>query len=116
MYKRLKPGEFIAMTPEQQKAHKRALNKRWRDAHPDIMHEQNLHWYRFYKKVKPHTCICKKCGQSFNAPRAYFKLCDGCRNKDWGGVRRQAILDRQNARLRKHEQVIELAKQGLFQI
>ena len=115
MYKRLKPGEFIAMTPEQKQEHKRMLNRRYRVKNPDKIHKRNLYFYELYKTIKPCVCICKKCGNKFNAPRKYYKLCDTCRNTDWGKIRTQNILDRRNERIRKHELIIQLAKLGLKQ-
>lgn len=115
MYKRLKRGEFIAMTQEQQKEHLRMLRKRYRVAHPDKIHENNLHFYQVYKRFKPHRCICVKCGKPFDAPRWYFKWCDDCKNKDWGQERKNAILAKRQARKERIELVLKLAKKGLLQ-
>lgn len=115
MYKRLKHGEFIAMTPEQKKEHLRMLRKRYRDAHPDKIHENNLHFYQVYKRFKPHRCICVKCGKPFDAPRWYYKWCDDCKNKPWGQERKQAILAKRQARKERIELVLELAKKGLYE-
>lgn len=115
MYKRLRHGEFIAMTPEQKKEHMRILRKRYRNSHKEKLHRDNLYWYQVYKKVKPHQCICVKCGQSFNAPRWYFKLCDNCKNRDWGQVRKKAILAKRQERKKRIELVLKLAKKGLYE-
>lgn len=112
MYKRLKHGEFMAMTPEQKRQHKAMLTKRYKKAHPEKIREINLYFYNLYKKTKPHKCICVKCGKVFNAARSVYKWCDECKNKDWGAIRRQAIIDKRNAKINKHKKVIELAKLG----
>ena len=115
MYKRLKRGEFIAMTPEQKKEHLRILRKRYRDSHKEKIHRDNLHFYQVYKRFKPHRCICVKCGKPFDAPRCYYKLCDDCKNKDWGQVRKNAILAKRQARKERIELVLKLGKNGVPQ-
>lgn len=115
MYKRLKHGEFIAMTPEQKQEHLRVLRKRYREAHPDKIHRDNLHYYQVYKKTKPHQCICVKCGKSFYAPRWYFKWCDDCKNKNWSAEARNMILAKRQERKERRDLVLKLAKKGLLQ-
>ena len=112
---RLKRGEFIAMSDEEKEKHLRMLNVRWRKNNPDKVRAQNRHFYNVYKTTRPHICICVKCGNSFNAPKSYYKLCDECKNKDWGAIRRNIILEKRKAHKERINFVIELAKQGLFQ-
>lgn len=80
MSTRLKMGEFIAMTPEQQIEHKRMLQRRWRAKHKNWVKAQNHKYYEIYKKKKPCVVVCKYCGKEFNAPRKYYKMCPDCLN------------------------------------
>lgn len=79
-YKRIAYGSYKQMTPEQQREHRRMLNARYRANNRDRLREQNrIQWERC-KQCKPFSLICKKCGQSFDAPRRIgYTRCEKCR-------------------------------------
>ena len=76
--KRLKKGEFLAMTPEQQREHRLALQRRWKHAHKDKVSVMNKKWNDYYREYKPFPCTCKKCGSIFYARRRTNKICPVC--------------------------------------
>lgn len=80
-YKRLKFGEFLSMSPEQQREHKRMLQRRWRKNNKDIVKARNHRYYLKYKKIKPYVVVCKYCGEEFHATRNYYKICPDCLKK-----------------------------------
>lgn len=113
---RLKRGEFIAMSDEEKIRHKRMLNQRWKRLNPDKVQAQNRRFYELYHTLKPYICICVKCGNKFNAARKRYKLCPECLNRDYGAIRRQAIIERANIRKSRHQKVIELGKSGMKEV
>ena len=78
MFRRLRKGEFLAMTPEKQIEHRKMLQRRWRKNNKDIVKARNHRYYLKYKKTKPYIAVCKYCGQEFNATRSYYKICPDC--------------------------------------
>jgi len=115
--KRLKRGEFIAMTPEQQKEHKAMLQIRWRKKNPDKVKQMNHKWALYYWYNKPFKCICQKCGKEFGAARKYFVTCPECiqtriaKNK---AIRDLAIA-KAKAKAERNKEIIRLHKKGLLQ-
>jgi DNA-binding MarR family transcriptional regulator len=115
--KRLKRGEFIAMTPEQQKEHKAMLQIRWRKKNPDKVKQMNHKWALYYWYNKPFKCICQKCGKEFGAARKYFVTCQECiqariaKNK---AIRDLAIA-KAKAKAERNKEIIRLHKKGLLQ-
>ena len=76
--RRLKKGEFLAMTPEQQREHKRALQRKWKHAHKEQISASNKKWNDYYREHKPFPCTCQKCGKTFYARRRTNKICPDC--------------------------------------
>ena len=114
--KRLPYGATKNMSPEEYKEYKRELQRRWRKEHPEYMKENNRHWYRFYQRVKPRVCVCKFCGQEFNAPRSYYKICPECRNKpSKHKLLLMARAERKKTRQELQVKAIEMYKKGLFE-
>jgi predicted transcriptional regulator len=79
--KRLKYGATKDMSPEEYKEYKRNLQRSWRKRNKEWVKEHNHDWWIYYKENKPRICICKYCGNEFNAPRNYYKICPDCKNK-----------------------------------
>ena len=115
--KRLKPGELRDMSPEDRRAHIKALQKAWRDRNHKKLQEQNHKWSLYYQKYRPFKCICQFCGKEFGAPRNYFVTCQECikarieRNK----AEREEIFARRRAKADRNKEIIRLRKKGLSQ-
>lgn len=76
--KRLKYGSLKQMTPEEQRKHKRELQKEWRANNKGLVSRRNHYWYERYKERKPFVATCIYCGKQFNATRKYYKTCPEC--------------------------------------
>lgn len=115
--RRLRHGEFFTMTPDQQKAHKSMLQKRWRAKNKDRVKEMNHKWGMYYWHTKPFPCTCKICGKEFNAARRYFVTCPDCiqariaRNK---AIRARAVI-KAKVKVERNKEIIRLRRQGLLQ-
>ena len=115
--KRLKKGAYKAMSPEAQKARKHALQKAWRDRHPERIKEINHKWAVYYQRTRPFKCICQSCGKEFGAPRNYFVTCQDCvrMHKEIANARRKAREARIEAKTKRNAEIIRLHKKGLLQ-
>jgi hypothetical protein len=115
--RRLKQGEFFTMTHEQQKAHKRMLQKRWRARNKDRVKEMNHKWAVYYWATKPFLCICQKCGKEFGAARRYFITCPDCiqahiaKNK----AKRDLAIMKAKEKVKRNKNIIRLHQKGLLQ-
>lgn len=106
---RMPKGINKTFTKKQKEIWKRYLNWRWKKNHPDFIKIENLHWYKYYRKVKPFVCICKKCGEKFNAPKKYYKTCPECLTApSLRDVERRQILERKIKRAAIREQVYNI--------
>lgn len=114
---RLKYGKGLAMTPEEKKARKRLLQKRWRHNHPQYIKKQNKYWSELYSKTKPFECVCKVCGNSFYGARSSLLVCPVCAKAKAQRVanKRKAELDKRNAKIARNAQALELHAKGLKQ-
>ena len=117
IYKRLKHGEYIAMSDEEKLQHIHFLAKRWRHNHPEWVKAQNKKYSELYKKTKPYTCICKICGKTFRKPRSHYKLCPHClaENHYIAEMRKKTIILKQEERKAEYEQIVKMYKQGVKQ-
>lgn len=111
-YKRIPYGSSKNMTPEERLEHKKFLAKRWRDSHKDWVKSDNLYWYLYYKETKPYKCICKRCGQEFDSPRPYYKVCGKCPTKT--SIIKKEIQMRKDNRKMIAEQAVNMYKTGLY--
>ncbi len=121
-YKRIKRGSFKNMTPDEQRAHRLMLQRRWRANNRDKLRAHNHYYWELYKKTKPTLCVCQKCGKEFYAPRKnYCKRCDDCRalaaqvaaqNRE--KVQAQAIRAQEKRAIRA--KILKLARAGVKQI
>ena len=113
--RRLKPGEYIAMSDEEKIAWRRILQKRWRHNHPEWVKNSNKKWSKTYKETKPFECICVQCGIKFGAARNHLKLCPQC----WAGRQKHAqqlrdeFVARNIAKKEFAKTVLALRKKGL---
>lgn len=111
---RLKYGSFKTMTKEEQRQHKRELDRNWRHSHPEWVKEQNEFYYELRKKNKPFVCTCKYCGSEFNANQKDRKICPECRNRPpRAEVLRKELSARRVARINKYKEMEKLYKSGL---
>lgn len=83
MMKRLKPGEYLKMTPEEQLAHRRLLRNRWlrKKGNKKRVREWNKqynHQYWEARKDKPFVAVCAKCGQE-TLLTGRRTICDKCK-------------------------------------
>ena len=115
--KRLRHGEYIAMSPEEKIEHKRLLQRRWRHNHPEWVKTSNKKWSDIYRESKPFKCVCVKCGAIFGAARSHLKLCPECLAKRRANaeMRRNAQIERQNIKNKQVADIIEMARQGIPQ-
>lgn len=81
MVERLKYGATRNMSPEEFKEYKRSLQRRWKAKNPERIKEDNRKWWEWRKREKPKVCVCKYCGNEFNAARATYKICPECLEK-----------------------------------
>ena len=116
--RRLKPGEWIAMSPEEKLKWKRHLQKRWRHNHPDSVKKQNQYYGNLYRTTKPFLPTCKVCNEKFGAARSCYKICPKCIELAHKRqlARAQEKTDRRNAREKQLKEIIELWKSGKTQI
>ena len=114
---RLAYGAFDKMTPEQQKEHKRALQRKWRAENKDVISRRNHMWYLRYKTTKPFVATCMFCGKSFNATRSYYKTCPECTDSKHTNfiIRTKECEARSAQRNIKYNEVEKLHKQGFTQ-
>ena len=104
--KRLKRGEYIAMSPEEKILHNRLLQRRWRHKHPDWVKASNKKWSEIYKETEPFKCVCKKCGGDFYKSRNSYKICPDCLAKIHAhnqSIRDAKIAKRRNKQKRTKE-------------
>lgn len=100
---------FKELTPEQKIIWKRYLGWRWKKEHPEFTKSQNKYYYKLYRKTKPHVCICKKCGQEFNAAKKCYKICPRCQfMPSESQIKKQEILERKIKKMAKIEQVYNI--------
>lgn len=115
--RRLKHGEWIAMSPEDKLKWKRHLQKRWRHNNPEYTKRQNQYYAELYRSTKPFLPICKVCNEPFHAPRSCYKICPDCKIKIH--ERRVAKQNKKtrNGELRRAqiEEIINLWKSGMSQ-
>lgn len=117
--KRLAPGEYQRMTPEQQLEHRRLLRNRWlrKKGNKDKVREWNrryLHKYWIKKKETPVMRVCKKCGKTV-ALTGKKTICDECRAiPSQTRLKQQAIKERTEARKYRDEEILRLNKIGCF--
>lgn len=79
-HKRITYGSYKNMTPEEQRAHRLKLAARWRANNRKKISEKNHYFWEKRKELKPAICVCKVCGQEFNAPRRVgYTRCDKCK-------------------------------------
>lgn len=115
--KRLKRGEYIAMSPEEKILHNRLLHRRWRHKHPDWVKASNKKWSEIYKETEPFKCICKKCGGDFYKSRNSYKICPDCWVKIHAhnqSIRDAKIAKRENKQKRIKE-IIQMFTKGVTQ-
>lgn len=105
--KRLKYGATKDMSPEEYKEYKRNLQRSWRKRNKKLVKERNHNWWIYYKETKPRVCICKYCGNEFNAPRNYYKVCPDCRNKP---KKYELIKMAKEQRKKQRQEMIEEAR------
>ena len=117
LYKRLKHGEYIAMSDEEKTQHRRMMARRWRHNHPEFVKAQNKHFSELYSKTRPFACVCSKCGKTFGASRNTVKTCPQClAEKAYiAEMRKKAIVFKQEERRAEYEQIIRMHKQGVKQ-
>lgn len=115
--RRLKPGEYIAMSPEEKKEHDRMLQRRWRHKHSDWVKTSNKKWADHYKETKPFKCVCKKCGCDFYKPRNCYKICPDCWIKIHAHAEliRNTKIKKQNAKNELVADIIQMRRKGLSQ-
>ena len=116
-HKRLKHGEYIRMSDEEKKQWKHFLQKRWRKEHPEKMRESNKKWAQFYNETKPCKCVCKVCGNVFNARRNYLKKCPACvlASHEKQSLLKQQLQERKQKRQDFVVTIVEMYKSGLTQ-
>ena len=95
------------MSPEEYKEYKRNLQRSWRKRNKKLVKERNHNWWIYYKETKPRVCICKYCGNEFNAPRNYYKVCPDCRNKP---KKYELIKMAKEQRKKQRQEMIEEAR------
>lgn len=111
-YKRIPYGATKNMTDEEFRQYKRDIQKRWRHKHPEYVKKENLYWYKKYREEKPYKCICKRCGQEFDAPRPYYKVCGKCPTKT--SIMKKEIQMRKDNKKMIVEQAVAMYKTGLY--
>lgn len=117
LYKRLKHGEYIAMSDEEKLQHRRMMAKRWRKNHPEFVKAQNKYYSELYSKTRPFKCVCSKCGKTFGASRNTVKTCPECLAEQHRltEMRRKTILLKQEERRTEYQQIVRMYKQGVKQ-
>ena len=115
--RRLKPGEWKAMSPEDQIKWKRFLQRRWRHNHPEFVSAQNKYYSEFYKKTKPFVITCRHCGNQFNAARYSYHICPNCVEESHKKqlALKQAKVTRRKAREHFIQEIIHLWQTGISQ-
>lgn len=112
--KRLKKGEYIKMSPEEQKNHRRELRNRWlnKSGNKQKVREKNREYLRQYwlkKKSTPTERYCSRCGKLvwLSGNRT---ICDECRNiPSKTAENRKLIAERARLRQERNEEIIRLA-------
>ena len=114
---RLKHGAFKLLTPEQQLEHIHMLARRYRVNHRELLSKKYKAWHKNRMITKPCVCVCRICGQKFNAPRKCYKRCENCHENTHVEAENKRKLARQKrADYRQMiQQILELAKQGMRQ-
>lgn len=112
--KRLKWGATKTMTPEEYKQYKRKLSKRWRKNNPEKIKAQNKHYAEWYKKIKPHKCVCVECGRKFNSARANIQHCPKCiaESKRLVKMRKTAVELKREAIKEEYTEIVQMYKDG----
>ena len=100
------------LSSEGKKIWTRYLHWRWCKNHPEFIKKQNKYYFDKYKTEKPHKCICKRCGQEFDAPRPYYKLCMKCPTKTQ--LKKKEIQFRKDRKKMIAEQAVAMYKTGLY--
>lgn len=117
MLRRLKRGEYKAMSLEERRKWKHMLQKKWRKNHPEWVKKSNHEWALYYVQYKPFVCMCDFCGKEFNAARKYYKKCPDCIEKK-RQESKERKLQKEQLRLEKqkrNKKIIELHKKGWLQ-
>lgn len=114
---RLKRGTFKLLTPEQQREHTHVLAARYRANHRELLRKKYKDWHKKRMKTNPCVCVCRTCGQTFNAPRSCYKLCDNCQKQvHIVAENKRQTLEQKRADYRKMiQEILELAQQGVRQ-
>lgn len=112
--KRLKYGATKLMTPEEYKQYKRKLSKRWRKNNPEKIKAQNKYYAEWYKKTKPHKCVCVECGRKFNSARANIQHCPKCisESKRLVVMRKTAVKLKREAIKEEYAEIVQMYKDG----
>lgn len=115
---RLKKGEYLAMTDEQKKQHKRDLQKDWRARHPEWVKSSNKYWAKRYAETKPFICICERCRREFFYSRKKgAKYCVLCREEMKRQVeeKKRIAQEKRIAKINRYAEIIRLHKLGYQQ-
>lgn len=114
--KRLHPGEYQAMTPEQQAEHRRELRNRWlrKAGNKARVREWNKKYLKLYweeRKDLPVVKVCSKCGKTV-VLTARRTVCDKCKAIPSKTKLLQIERDKKAVqRFKRIEAVIKLAKE-----
>ena len=112
---RLPYGSFKLMTPEQQAEHRRELARNSRMRNKEKRNAYNRAYFARWKKTKPFECVCKVCGNKFNAARSSRSICDKCHQWMHELVENRKLARRilRTERVSRNLRVIGLACEGL---
>lgn len=112
--KRLKPGEYTLMTPEQKAEHRKTLRKAWEKIPKNK--KKVLKYNRAYQKR--HWLVvassffereCKICGKKVLL-KARRTICDECRGTESANKKRAEAEERRQKRLSLRNLILEIAK------
>lgn len=116
---RLKPGEYIKMSPEEQKQHRKELRENWlskpgnRERAAEI-NKKCLQAIWLKKKTTPVERVCTRCGKTVMLT-GNRTICDECRNTpSKTKLKREEREARNQTRVKRNEEILRLNSIGCF--